>query len=326
MTSQAPPPTEAIGAVIIGRNEGQRLVNCLASVCKQLRHVVYVDSGSTDGSVAHAQAMGVTVVELDMTIPFTAARARNAGFNKLWALHPELRFVQFLDGDCTLQAGWLDAALTFLTQNEAFAVATGRRRESHPENSIYNQWCDMEWDTPVGEADYCGGDALMSAAAFQTVGGFREDLIAGEEPELCVRLRAAGWKIFRLDAEMTLHDAAIFHFRQWWQRTKRAGHAFAQGHALHGQGPTKHWKGETRRALTWGLALPLAIFLASWLHPAFALFFCIYLLQIARLGFRYRSLRRAVYMVIGKFAEAQGALQFYRSRLSGRAHSLIEYK
>jgi GT2 family glycosyltransferase len=326
MTASKSSPFDKIGAVIIGRNEGERLINCLDSVYKQLKHVVYVDSGSTDDSVSHAQSLGTAVVALDMSRPFTAARARNAGFERLLSLHPDLRLVQFLDGDCALQSGWIDVASEFLQQNPEYAVATGRRKELHPEQSIYNHLCNIEWDTPIGEANYCGGDALIRSDAFQNAGGFRESLIAGEEPELCVRLRSGGWKIYRLDAEMTLHDAAILHFRQWWQRTKRAGHAFAEGNSLHGNGPHKHWKSEARRAMTWGVFLPAAITLLTFVNPAFIFFSGIYFLQFLRLSLKYKCFSQAALMVIGKFAEGQGALQYYRTRLSGRTNSLIEYK
>ena len=78
----------------------------------------------------------------------------------------------------------------------------------HPEASVYNRLCDFEWDTPVGDAEACGGDFLARAAAFGSVGGFDERMIAGEEPELCYRLRRGGWRIHRADHAMTLHDAA----------------------------------------------------------------------------------------------------------------------
>ena len=131
----------------------------------------------------------------------------------------------------------------------------------YPEASIYNRLIDAEWDTPVGRARACGGDALMRVAALQEVGGFDPDLIAGEEPELCVRLRAKGWEIWRLDAEMTLHDAAMTRFGQWWQRTRRGGYAFAEGAALHGAAPERHCVPNLRRLILWGMVLPLATIL-----------------------------------------------------------------
>ena len=234
-----------IDAVVIGRNEGARLRTCLESLGGQVRRIVYVDSGSSDGSVTLAQDMGAVVVTLDMTQPFTAARARNAGLAALNA--PE--FVQMVDGDCQVVAGWIAAALAAFAAHPAAVVICGRRRERFPEASVYNRLADLEWDTPVGPALACGGDALMRFAAVQAVGGYRADLIAGEEPELCLLLRAVGGQVWRIVDEMTLHDAGLRHFGQWWRRTVRAGHAFAEGAALHGPA---HWGAEVRRAMIWG--------------------------------------------------------------------------
>ncbi len=218
-----------IGVVVIGRNEGQRLEHCLRSLLKGTDKVMYVDSGSTDGSLHLARSLGVEVLALDLGTPFTAARARNEGFFALQRRLPSMQLVQFVDGDCEVDSGWLPAAQAFLDDHPDVAVVCGRRRERFPQRSVYNLLCDLEWDTPIGEAKACGGDALMRVDAFAAVGGFRPELIAGEEPELCVRLRAKGWKVWRLDAEMTLHDAAMTRFSQWWRRSLRAGHAYAEG-------------------------------------------------------------------------------------------------
>lgn len=313
-----------VGAVIIGRNEGARLLACLDSFPAWVRPLVYVDSGSTDGSVAAAQAAGAEVVALDMTQPFTAARARNAGFARLREMGaPD--FVQFIDGDCRIQPGWIEAAEAFLTARPEVAVVCGRRREIRPEASIWNRLCDAEWDTPVGEARACGGDALMRVAAVAGVGGYDPALIAGEEPELCVRLRQSGWRIWRIDREMTLHDAAMTRIGQWWKRTRRGGHAFAEGAAMHGAPPERHWVAETRRALLWGAVLPLAVLVGLALTPWAALVLLIYPLQILRLS-RRMGWERATFLVLGKFPEAQGALEYHLNRLRRRRAGLIEYK
>lgn len=319
-----------IGAVIIGRNEGDRLGLCLASVSAQVPHIVYVDSGSDDGSVERARMAGAEVVELDMTQAFTAARARNAGFEALTA-NRDVEFVQFIDGDCELQEGWIAHASAFLMQHSDTAVAFGRRRERFPEKSIYNRLCDWEWDTPIGMVDACGGDTLMRVKAFSDVDGFDPSLIAGEEPELCVRLRAWRWQIWRLDHEMTLHDADMTRFGQFWKRTHRAGHAFAEGAALHGLPPERHWVRETRKAVIWGLVLPLVILLSAWLISPKALYlFLAYPAQIVRLGLREgrnaAAWERAVLLVVGKFAEMTGVLEYWVRRLLGRPRGLVEYK
>ncbi len=321
-----------LGAVAIGRNEGERLRSCLESLIGRADPVIYVDSGSTDDSVAMARALGAEVVGLDMTVPFTAARARNAGFARLRELAPDLPYVQFVDGDCEVVGGWLETAAAFLDAHPDVAVVCGRRRERFPEASIYNRLCDIEWDTPVGEAKACGGDALIRAEALHAVGGFRDDLIAGEEPELCVRLRAAGWRVRRLDSEMTLHDAAMTRFGQWWKRAVRAGHAFAEGAHIHGAPPERHWVRESRRIWLWGLAVPLAVVpLAVALSPWFLLLLGIYPAKMLRTTLRGRrswrdNLIYGVFVNLSCFPETVGQLTFHRRRFAGGRGRLIEYK
>lgn len=321
-----------VGVVVIGRNEGERLQRCLQSVLKPQRRVVYVDSGSTDDSVAMATAAGAVVHALDMGQPFTAARARNEGVRRLQALAPELEYIQFVDGDCEVVAGWLAAATAFLDCHPDVAAVCGRRRERYPERSVYNLLCDLEWNTPVGEAKACGGDVLMRTAALRQAVGYRDDLIAGEEPELCVRLRGLRWKIWRLAAEMTLHDAAMTRFGQWWMRCVRAGFAYAEGARLHGAPPECHWVRESRSAWLWGAGIPLLLaLLATAAGPAAAWGLLVYPLQVVRLGLRFEGTRRerwarSLFLVVGKFPEAIGQAKSWLLHARGRRAVLIEYK
>jgi GT2 family glycosyltransferase len=323
--------TAQVGAVAIGRNEGARLDRCLASLTQRCAPVVYVDSASTDESLAIAARHGVTIVNLDMSKPFTAARARNEGYAALKAAAPDGAFVQFIDGDCELQAGWLEAAAARLTDQPSLCAVAGRRRERFATATPYNQLCDIEWDTPVGPAKAFGGDVLLRRAAFDAVGGFRADLIAGEEPELGVRLRQAGWAIERIDVEMTLHDAAMTRFGQWWKRTQRAGYAYALGAFLHGAPPERHWVTETRRIIVWG-GLALAILLAAVLISPWALLaLSVYPLQVARIALKPSRAKTAPWLyaaftVLAYFPQAQGAAKFWLDRWRGRQAGLIEYK
>jgi GT2 family glycosyltransferase len=321
-----------VGVVVIGRNEGDRLRRCLVSAVREVPLLVYVDSGSADDSATLARSLGVQTIELDPGTPFSAARARNEGFGRLRRMKPDLIYVQFVDGDCELCAGWIASAAEFLRDHEGAAVVSGRLREKYPENSVYNTLCDMEWDVPAGEVNDCGGIAMMRASAFDRVQGFRVDLIAGEEPELCVRFRIQGWRIWRLRQDMALHDSAMLRFGQWWQRERRAGHAFAQGTELHRTAPERHYVREFRSALFWGLGVPLiALALVASIGPFGLLAFAIYPLQVVRLAVQgTRSARenwlRAAFLVIGKFPQMLGQLEFYARRTLGRQPRLIEHK
>jgi GT2 family glycosyltransferase len=294
--------------------------------------MVYVDSGSSDGSAQWARNYGADVVELDTSIPFTAARARNAGFSRLEQTASEVNYVQFVDGDCELASGWLQQAVAFLGAHPQVAVVCGRRRERHPEASIYNWLCDREWERPNGEVSACGGDAMMRLAAVAAVGGFREDLIAGEEPELCLRLRSAGWRVWRLGLEMTRHDAAMTRFSQWWRRASRSGYGLAQCAHLHGGTPERHWVWESRRAWLWGLWLPLTcltigLAFAPWGWAAWSVF----PLQILRQTIRNHGSTKdralsAWFQLLARFPEAYGQVKFMCDRQLGRQGQLIEYK
>ena len=322
-----------VGVVVIGRNEGLRLVRCLKSLSGNGFVVVYVDSGSTDDSINEAKKLAVNALALDMKITFTAARARNAGFEYLMQISPNLKYVQFVDGDCEVMPEWISEGVGFLEAHSDVAAVSGRCRERHPEESIYNLMCDLEWNTPIGEAKASGGNALMRVKAFQEVNGFLNHLIAGEEPELCVRLRFAGWKIWRLDMEMVLHDAAMTKFSQWWKRNIRGGYAFAEGAFLHGAPPEQHWVKETRRSLLWGLVIPTIAILVGFFCLKLGLIIAlIYPLQILRLSLRNKKELKphpwllASFSLLGKFAELYGQFRFHYQRLFGKVVQLIEYK
>ena len=300
----------SLGLVAIGRNEGARLETCLRAALASGFPVVYVDSGSTDGSVQLARGLGVDVVALDASATFTAARGRNAGVARLRESSPALEFVQFVDGDCELDPSWLGKATAALRANARVAAVCGRVRERYPDKSIYNRLCDLEWDTPIGEALSCGGNSMMRLSAFQEVGGFNPTLIAGEEPDLCFRLRERGWKILRVDAEMVLHDAAIERFSQWWTRSVRGGHATAETLERRGLKKAPEAARKVASNLLWSMP-------AAW--PLWPM-----------LWWRVYSGRRdpalATFTVLGKLPHCQGQLTFWARHVSRRASRLIEYK
>ena len=297
-----------VGVVVIGRNEGERLRLCLQSVTRQATRIVYVDSGSTDGSVELAKGLGIAVVELDPARPFTAARARNEGAAALAERFGEVELIQFVDGDCELDGGWLAAAAEFLDSNPDAAAVCGRLRERHPEASVFNRLCDMEWDAPAGDAPACGGIAMYRAQAFREAGGFDPKLIAGEEPDLCFRLRQAGWRIVRLDAPMATHDAAMFRVRQWWQRAKRSGYADMEAYRRRGHAEP-HLRRRVWSNYLWSLPVSWPLWPVLWVR-------C----------FAGRGPLFATHMVLGKVPHAMGQLEHRRRAGKGGEVALIEHK
>ncbi len=221
--------------------------------------VVYVDSGSTDGSQQFAKDAGVEVVALDMSTAFTAARARNAGLARLLEIAPHVAFVQFVDGDCEVRPNWLAAGAAALRAEEKLAAVSGRLRERFPEKSLYNKLADIEWDRPIGLEKSCGGNAMFRVRALQEAGGYDATLIAGEEPELCARLRAKGWLIRRIADEMALHDLAMFSQRQWLTRAKRHGFAVLEVSAFRTAASQGLFRQQMRSAVIWGAIIPAVL-------------------------------------------------------------------
>jgi glycosyltransferase involved in cell wall biosynthesis len=340
-TSQNTAHTTTVGVVVIGRNEGERLKRCLSSLVNSVDLMVYVDSGSTDGSVAFAQSLGVNVVDLDLSKPFTMPRGRNEGFDRLIELKPNVDYVQFVDGDCEVQAGWIEIARKTLDEKQNLVAVSGRRRERFPEASLYNHLCDIEWNGPTGIVANCGGDVMMRAQAFKEAGGFNAAMIAGEEGELTFRLREKGWQVCRLDVPMTLHDAAMTRFGQWWKRTLRAGHAYAEGMSLHGKSPERYNVRPVISCLIWGMCMPvfaLVCLVASWFWlPAIlgtvgvaGLTIVTWLRIMRRRWIKTRKIGESMlfstFCLLAKLPQAMGVAWFYRNHLRGTRSGLIEYK
>jgi GT2 family glycosyltransferase len=325
-----------IGMVVIGRNEGERLKRCLKSLLRTNAPVVYVDSGSTDGSQHFAQEAGATLVELNLSQMFTAARARNAGLETLMRKYPHLKYVQFVDGDCEMTDGWFAAAKHTIESDSYCAVVCGSLQERFPDASTYNRLCQLEWRRSVGTLESCGGIFLGRIAALNEAGQFNAKLIAGEEPELCVRLRHAGWNIRGIADVMAKHDAAMSRFGQWWKRSVRAGHSYAQGFAMHGRTTERFRQRELRSILVWGLIAPMAALALAW--PTYGISLLILAAGYLRLYNKIRWSRiqhgdsaddAAIYarfVVLGKIPQVQGVLKFAFNGVRGRSSGIIEYK
>ena len=169
---------------------------------------------------------------------------------------------------------------------------------------------------------------MFRCRAYVAAGGFDPAMIAGEEPELCSRLRALGWKIMRLDAPMTIHDAAMERFSQWWRRAVRSGIGYAQAWWTTRRSPGgRLYSRELTRAVVWAGLLPAAsIALAVAWHPAgLALWPAITLAQLVRLALR-DGWFAARLMIAGKYAELIGIVRFAWRCLRGRTGGTMSYK
>lgn len=330
-----------VGVVVIGRNEGERLRSCLLSL-RDCAFRVYVDSGSTDGSQKIAEDLGFAVIELEVPPSFTAARARNTGFQYLMTVYPKLDYIQMVDGDCEILPNWLVEAREALLKEDDVASVFGGLRERYPGASFYNWLCDDEWKVPVGNVKSCGGIAMFRVSALSQAGGYAGDLIAGEEPELCLRLRRLGWRIKRIEPDMALHDAAILRFGQWWRRSQRAGHTYAELVVRHGLQGEPTWRRQLQSTLFWTMLMSssgLATGLGIWMQIGNLMLiggigFGFVALQITRVAIKRvkegigpsHAARWAFLNMSAKIAELQGVVRFFVHRWRGKKSTLIEHK
>jgi cellulose synthase/poly-beta-1,6-N-acetylglucosamine synthase-like glycosyltransferase len=315
-----------VGVVIIGRNEAAHLRGCIASVRamhfpQDRVETVYVDSDSIDGSAELAEAEGIRVIRLSGS-PMTAARGRNAGWRAL-----DASFILFLDGDVAVDPDFVARSLSHFEEPRLVSV-WGVLREMHPEASIYNRICDLDWIFPLGEAEFFGGIALVRRAGLLEVDGFNEELCAGEEPELSCRLRGRGWSILHTDVPMALHDLAMTRWSQYWTRLVRGGLAYAQVAEMYAGTPNPMWtavsRDNLRRGSFWLALAPVMIGCALALGSAWPALFGMSLGAVMVLRTAWKSQHRSrswtTLLLFGMHAHFQqvpillGQWRYWRSR------------
>lgn len=315
-----------LGAVVIGRNEGEKVRRCLASVLGKADPVVYVDSGSVDGSVDLARALGVEVVELDPSTPFTIARARNEGFARLLEVDPEVEIVQFVDGDSEMVESWFSGALQAFAAEAECAIVCGPFRERSPGRSLYARLYSVMNDTRLADPEVSGGIAMMRVKAFRDIGGFVPALVGSEDREISLYLRRAGWRVRRIEAGMAVHETGMETFEQWWRRRVMNGRSLGQEVEL-----SRSLERPVVRCwfsvFIWGLALPALALVAAWPtegaslvlflgHPALALRIH---RRMRRLGFAHADATLyAVACTAEKFPNALGMVLYYFERIATR--------
>lgn len=319
-----------MGIVIIGRNEGERLILCLQSVLKVHVACVYVDSQSIDDSVKEAEQRGVRAVVLDKSAPINASRARNTGFKVLVDDNPDIKYVHFIDADCELHPEWLSHAVMSLDESESVAVVCGRLHEKYKYKNTYMRLCDMDWYIKPGEIEACGGIATIRRSVLEEMKGFDETLIAGADPELYFRIRQIGdHKIVCLPIDMGTHDSNMHYFSEYWQRSVKTGYAYiSKMHLGMSAKPVKS-------ALIWSVAIPLAILLLILLASSkFILLLLVYPIQVLRIYMslsehpspKYSQLLYSIFCVLGKFPESVGIVKYMYNAIKKRDQTLIEYK
>ncbi len=259
----------SISVIIIGVNVEKHIENCVTSVMKtdypnDKIEIIYVDGGSNDNSVKIAKSFTyVKTIELNDHHP-TPGKGRNNGYK---AAKSEL--IQFLDADTVIHPKWFKTAVPYIKNN--IAAVRGKRIEKYPRKNNYHLIGDIEWHISSGQYSDTftegpcrsfGGDVLMLKQILESVDGFDETLIAGEDPDLSYRIRQTGLTIYIINAVMTTHDLNMTSFQQYFKRAYRSGHAYAEiGYRYIRQKEKLNFKELLR--ITLGVIVPTVIILVS---------------------------------------------------------------
>jgi type II secretory pathway predicted ATPase ExeA len=332
--AQAPAGAPVIGVVIVAQGEDRLALRGLDS---KIQSVYVCESG--DPGAAAARTAGAQVVEIaDRTL--SPGRARNAGYRHLKKVEPALAYVQFVEADVALDAGWLSVAARFMERRPEVAALEGRiagRGTDRPRRA--------ETGAPRDEETQCvGKNAFVRASAFEAAGGFRGDLPVNETQDLCIRLRRRGAHIWRLDAQMGARSAPTGGLGEWWRQRLAAGYEYAHGAALHGAPPERLYAGEQLRAVFWGALFPVLVLVAAIAGATLAAFYApvtgampvavgilllgmlVYLGKMALTAIslgpaRLESWSDAILTTIGHAPEFLGAWRFYSG--GARARPLV---
>ncbi|OIO60906.1 MAG: glycosyl hydrolase [Verrucomicrobia bacterium CG_4_10_14_3_um_filter_43_23] len=240
-----------IDVVIIGINTENTLKSCIESVLNSNYplselQIYYVDGGSRDSSVSIAGRFpSIEIIELDTKYP-TPGMGRNAGWRA-----GNAEWVQFLDSDTELHPDWLNFATHAIEDN--IGAISGNLHEVFPKANIYHFIAHLEWGADPGESQAFGGNVFMRRSILQETGGYREDWIVGEDPDLSQRIHKLNhWKIIHIDAPMGRHNIAMKSFGQYWKRAYRSGYGYAAICGAHGLRKGSFWVYELGRIMARG--------------------------------------------------------------------------
>ena len=179
--------------------------------------MVLADSASIDRTREIAARYDVTILCLHADQRLTAAAGRSVGY-----AHTTAEAVLFLDGDMELIGGWLERAIDLLHARPDVAVVTGTLIERPLSATGRGRLGDdqaFELDHLV-EVPHGGGAALYRRAVLEKVGTFCPYLYSDEEPELCIRIRHAGYRVMKLAHPIAYHytqpqEAVSTIFARW---------------------------------------------------------------------------------------------------------------
>lgn len=209
----------AVSAVVPVRNGMAFLPTTLPSLLAAARsagdvEIVYADNGSVDGTLEYLRSVAAPEVRVVQVPVGTIAAVRNAGAR---AAHG--RYLAFLDVDCSVPADYFRAAREVLAGTGASATGCETHVPPNP-HWIESAWHEMHFQGRDREVHYLNSaNFFVARPAFDAVGGFREELLTGEDSDIGQRLRRAGFTIWESTRLLAYHHGNPTSLREFWRRT-----------------------------------------------------------------------------------------------------------
>lgn len=192
-------PTVAI--VIPARNEADYLSRCLQALALQdypADHIEIIlsDNGSTDATAEIARTHGINVLHHPQG---RVGAVRNSG-----ARATSSQILAFVDADCVTHTNWLSAAVSALA-TPGVGVAGGGYLADPRGTWVQHAWAPTRPAPTAEVAALPGGSIVVERELFSALGGFNEQLSAGEDDDFCRRVRDRGLKVLAVEASCVIH-------------------------------------------------------------------------------------------------------------------------
>ena len=254
-------PDVAVSILLACRNGAATLDETLDSLAAQVWdrpwEIVYIDNGSTDGSVAVFEAAAARHPEVAMRFVDAASVAGKSRALNLGAAAAAGRSLMFCDADDTVAPGWLAAMGEALERHDFVACRFDLTRHN-PDWVVASRDPFQVDSLPIiPHEPFCpvaGGASLgMHRAVYEGLGGFDPDFPTSEDTDFCIRAHLAGYRL-------AFVPEAIYHYRlrDDMRAIRRQAHAYARSEALLrarympaqrflARGPWRTWAVETAR-------------------------------------------------------------------------------
>ena len=226
-----------VSAIIVNWNDGDRLLRCLESLAGSNVDVIVVDNASSDGSLQRVAERFPAARISAQTSNLGFAGGVNAG-----ALLATGRYLLILNTDVVAGPGAVAALAMFLDANAACGAVTGQllgedgrpqrgwsvRRfptlasfavelllieKVWPANPISkrHRMLDLSYERPVQVDQPAAACLMVRGEAFEQLGGMDERFYPAwfEDVDFCLRLHAAGWKVYLVPGAVFRHTGGV---------------------------------------------------------------------------------------------------------------------